>query len=102
MPRYLVERGFHRGWDAGDDIEEYCRQILEQNYDSDVTWLHSYVSDDRKRLLCIYEAPSPEAIRKTAARNQLPVDRITNVQVLDPYSYRSRPGLPAMRGNPGF
>ena len=36
---------------------------------------------------CIYDAPTPEAIRKTAARNELPVDQITQVRVLDPYFY---------------
>ncbi len=87
MPRYLVERAFQGGWNGGEDVEELCRQILERNRESDVTWLHSYVSADRNRLLCIYEAPSPEAIRKSAARNELPVDRITQVRVLDPYSY---------------
>jgi hypothetical protein len=45
------------------------------------------VSDDGTKSFCIYEAPSPEAIRKTAARNALPVDRITPVRVLDPSFY---------------
>jgi hypothetical protein len=44
--------------------------------------------EDRKKMFCVYDAPSPEAIRKTAARNGLPVDRITQVRVLDPYFYR--------------
>jgi hypothetical protein len=88
MPRYLVERAFHAGWDAGDELEDFCRQILERNHGSDVTWLHSYVSDDRKRLFCIYEGPSPEAIRKSAARNGLPIDSITSVRVLDPYHFQ--------------
>jgi len=34
---------------------------------------------------CVYDAPSPEAIRRAAARNGLPVGRITEVRVLDPY-----------------
>jgi hypothetical protein len=46
------------------------------------------VSDDKKRTFCIYDAPSPEAIRRTARRNDLPVDRITEISVLDPYFYR--------------
>jgi hypothetical protein len=50
--------------------------------------VHSYVSDDKRHTFCIYDAPSPEAIRKTATRNGLPVDRITEVRVLDPYFYR--------------
>ena len=70
------------------DLGELCRQILERNRD-DVTWLHSYVSDDRKRLFCIYEAPTPEAVRRSAARNDLPVESITSVRVLDPYHLES-------------
>jgi hypothetical protein len=45
------------------------------------------VSEDRKKTFCIYDAPSPEAIRQVAHRNNLPVDRITQVRVLDPYFY---------------
>jgi hypothetical protein len=41
----------------------------------------------KTRTFCIYDAPSPEAIRKTASRNELPVDQITLVRVLDPYFY---------------
>jgi hypothetical protein len=49
--------------------------------------VHSYVSENREKTFCVYDAPSPEAIRKTAARNKLTVDRITQVRVLDPYFY---------------
>jgi len=45
------------------------------------------VSDDGRRSFCVYEAPSPEALRKSAARNDLPVDSITSVRVLDPHPY---------------
>ena len=46
--------------------------------------MHSYVSDDKKKTFCVYDAPSPEAIRKVADLNKLPVDKITEVRVLDP------------------
>ena len=52
-----------------------------------MTWISSFVSEDKNRTFCIYDAPTPEAIRKTATRNELPVDRITQVRVLDPYFY---------------
>jgi hypothetical protein len=39
-------------------------------------------------MFCVYDAPSPEAIRRTASHNKLPVERITEVRVLDPYFYR--------------
>ncbi len=45
-------------------------------------------SDDKQKTFCIYDAPSPEAIRRTADRHGLPVDHITEVRVLDPYFYR--------------
>lgn len=85
MPRYIVERSFPDRLliPAG----ERCRAVVERNADEGVTWVHSYVSDDKTKTFCVYDAPSPEAIRKTAARNELPVERITQVRVLDPYFY---------------
>jgi hypothetical protein len=89
MPRYVVQRTFPDGLripvaDGGVDV---CQAVIEQNSEEGVTWLSSYVSEDRTRSFCVYDAPTPEAIRKTAACNQLPVDQITQVRVLDPYSY---------------
>jgi hypothetical protein len=62
--------------------------VVERNADDGVTWIHSYVSGDRSKTYCVYDAPTPEAIRKAARRNDLPVDQITEVSVLDPYFYR--------------
>ena len=89
MPRYVVERTFSDGLPcpASGEAAAHCNGVVERNADEGVTWLHSYLSDDSRKAFCVYEAPSPEAIRKTAARNQLPVDRITQVRVLDPYFY---------------
>jgi hypothetical protein len=87
MPRYLVERTFAKRLELSGDDESAakCAQIIQNNSEDEVTWIQSYVSHDRQHAFCIYEAPSPEAIRRTAARNNLPVDRITRVSVLDPY-----------------
>jgi uncharacterized protein DUF4242 len=89
MPRYVVQRTFLEGLHI--PIEnggaELCRGVIERNAEEGVTWISSFVSDDRTRTFCIYDARSPEAIRKTAARNELPVDEITRVSVLDPYFY---------------
>jgi hypothetical protein len=60
---------------------------VQRNADDGVTWLHSYVSEDKLSTFCVYDAPDPEAIRKAASGNQLPVDQITRVKVLDPYFY---------------
>jgi hypothetical protein len=89
MPRYIVQRSFPDGLeipiaDGGSDI---CMRVVERNAEEGVTWVHSYVSEDKRTSFCVYDAPSPEAIRKTAGRNDLPVDQITRVRVLDPYFY---------------
>jgi hypothetical protein len=89
MPRYVVERTFPEGLHIpnGNEGAQICLEVVERNTDEGVTWVHSYVSEDRGKTFCVYDGPSPEAIRKTAARNDLPVDRITQVRVLDPYFY---------------
>jgi hypothetical protein len=89
MPRYIVERMFPTRllMPAGAEAAQRYLAVVERNADEGVTWVHSYVSDDRTKTFCVYDAPSPEAIRKTAARNELPVERITQVRVLDPYFY---------------
>ncbi len=90
MPRYLVERSFPGTLsiplnEAGAQV---CQNVVTINTEASVTWVHSYVSQDKKKTFCIYDAPSPEAIRQVARKNNLPVDQITEVSVLDPYFYR--------------
>jgi len=85
----MVQRTFLEGLEipianGGADV---CRAVVERNAEEGVTWVHSYVSADKRSTFCVYDAPSPEAVRRTAARNELPVDRITEVRVLDPYFY---------------
>jgi len=87
MPRYLVERTFP------ESPELAVEAVVERNTDDGVTWVHSYVSEDTGTMFCVYEAPSPEAIRRAARHSDLPVDRITKVRVLDPYSYTHRRSL---------
>jgi hypothetical protein len=89
MPRYLIERPFPLGIVAsirGQDAET-CFAVAANNAEEGVTWLHSYVTLDSRVTYCLYEGPSPEALRRAAARNKLPISRITEVRVLDPYFY---------------
>jgi Protein of unknown function (DUF4242) len=85
MPRYVVERDLPEGFPLRDT--DGLHGLVERNADLDVTWLHSYVSEDGLRAFCVYEGRSPEAVRRASARNGLPVGRITQVRVLDPYVY---------------
>jgi Protein of unknown function (DUF4242) len=90
MARFLVERTFPDGLaiPMNDQGTQVCLTVIGNNTQDDVTWVHSYVTADKKKTYCIYDAPTPEAIRRAAQRNSLPVDRITPVSVLDPYFYQ--------------
>lgn len=87
MTRYLVEQTFPDGLalTLDDSGARLCLHIVSNNALDGVTWIQSYVTPDRRRAFYICDAPSPEAIRRAAARNHLPVDRITEVRILDPY-----------------
>lgn len=89
MPRYLVERTFPDGLPApaGAEGAAACLTIVGRNADDGVTWIHSYVANEGHTTYCVYDGPTPEAIRRTATANGLPVNRITEVRVLDPYFY---------------
>ena len=89
MPRFMVERTFPDGLaiPTNDQGAEVCSTVIGGNTKSGVTWVHSYVSADKKKTFCIYDGPSEAAIRETAERNGLPVDQVTPVTVLDPYFY---------------
>ncbi len=91
MPRYVVERTFPDGLriPVTDKGSEACMSVVANNLKGGVTWVHSYVTQDLKKTYCIYDGPSPDAIRDVAGRNNLPIDRITPVSVLDPYFYKS-------------
>ncbi|HET8616240.1 MAG TPA: DUF4242 domain-containing protein [Actinomycetales bacterium] len=87
MPRYLVERSFPQGLSipATPQGAAACATVVDNNAAQGVTWVVSYVRDDRAKTFCVYDGPSPEAIRAVAETNGLPVDRISEVRVLDPY-----------------
>jgi hypothetical protein len=89
MPRYLVERTFQEGVALPGPSEGIQARLdfLANNTQSNVTWVHSYISPNNRKSYCIYDAPTPEAVRWASQRNGLPIDRITEVSVLDPDFY---------------
>jgi hypothetical protein len=89
VPRYIIERTFPDGLRIPMNSEgtAICGKVGKNNSLHGVSWLHSYVSEDGKKTFCVYDGPDPESIRKVAELNGLPVDRIHQVTVLDPYFY---------------
>jgi uncharacterized protein DUF4242 len=77
MPLYVIERSFAEQLELTDDD---VKLIEEVNADEGVRWLFSFLSADRRRTYCLYEAPSPEAIMSAARRADIPADAIVEVE----------------------
>jgi len=90
MPRFLIQRTFPTGLAIPMNAEgaTAIAKVNAVNAKAGVTWLHSYVTEDKVTSFCVYDGPSPEAIRDVAERNGLPVDNITPVSVLNAHPYQ--------------
>jgi hypothetical protein len=85
MPTYLIERRFAEQLEmTGEDVK-----LLEEANEGDgVSWLFSFLSADRHRSYCLYEAPSPDAIITAAKRAGIPADVVTEVSRVTADTFR--------------
>jgi hypothetical protein len=85
MPLFLIERNFAEQLEmSGDDV----KLVEEANADEGVSWLFSFLSADRHRSYCLYEAPSPDAIIAAAMRAGIPADVVTEVSRVTADTFR--------------
>jgi hypothetical protein len=76
MPIFMIERRFAEELEAGAEEIDGINRI---NDEEGVRWLYSFLSADKRKTYCLYEAPSPDAIRRAAAKAGLPADLIVEV-----------------------
>lgn len=76
MPLFIIERQYADRLEVTADAADRINRV---NADESVRWLYSFLSADKKKTYCLYEAPSAEAIRRAAERAGLPADVITEV-----------------------
>ena len=83
MPLYLIERNFAEQLSVTPDAAAAVKQV---NVDAGIQWLFSFLSADKKKTYCLYEAPNPEAIKEAARKLGLPADVIVELgdQRIDP------------------
>ena len=82
MPLFLIERQF------ADELvvdEATAATIRQVNDEIGVQWLYSFLSADKRKTYCLYEAPNAEALRAHARRLNLPADTIIEVNQVQPY-----------------
>ena len=76
MPRYVIERNFAEQLDPTKDGVEKINLINDQE---GVQWIFSFLSADKKKTYCLYDATNPEAIRSAARRNNIPANAIIEI-----------------------
>ncbi|MGH2896043.1 MAG: DUF4242 domain-containing protein [Solirubrobacteraceae bacterium] len=85
MPMYMIERRFAEQLEMSSDDVTLLEEI---NADEGVSWLFSFLSADRHRTYCLYEAPSPDAIITAARRAGIPADAVTEVNRVTADTFR--------------
>jgi hypothetical protein len=81
MALYLIERNYLEQLDPqASDV----RQLEEFNENMGVNWLFSFLSADKKKTYCLYEAKNPEILMAHAKELGIPADEIVEVNKLDP------------------
>jgi Protein of unknown function (DUF4242) len=83
MNTYVIRR--KQAWRSPEDVERVAarsKQVADDNFPQDISWIRSYViaeDDGTLGSICIYQASSPEAIRRHAHRVGMPADDILDV-----------------------
>ena len=81
MPRFLIERNFAEAIEA---TKEAVDAVQQANDDEGVRWLFSFLTPDKRKTYCLYEAPHAEAIRAAARRANIPADVVIEVSEIRP------------------
>jgi len=76
MPQFLIERNFAEQIELTRDIASGIKQV---NDELSLRWVFSFLSADKKKTYCLYEAPNAEAIREAAKRLNIPADKIVEL-----------------------
>lgn len=84
MPLFVIERQFAEQLELTRDNAAAVKLINEE---VGVSWLFSFLSADKKKTYCLYEAPSAEAIREAARRAKLPADVVVEVSEIRPEAF---------------
>jgi Nickel responsive protein SCO4226-like len=81
LARFLIERNFAEEVAIDKDGAEQIRRI---NDEEGVRWLFSFLSPDKRKTYCLYEAASADAIRIAARRLNIPADVVIEVSEVRP------------------
>ena len=81
MALFLIERNFAEQLEMSKEAADAVKLV---NDEAGVNWLFSFLSADKKKTYCLYEAASAAAVREAARRANIPADVIVEVSQLRP------------------
>jgi hypothetical protein len=81
MPRFIIERQFAQQLELSDGDKLHIKEI---NDEEGIEWIFSFLSADKRKTYCLYEAPDEDALRRAAEKLNIPADVITAVDRIDP------------------
>ena len=81
MPRFLIERNYAERLAVNKEAADRVTRI---NNEEGVKWLFSFLSPDKRKTYCLYEAPNADAIRAAARKANIPADVVIEVEELRP------------------
>lgn len=81
MARFMIERNFAERLEM---TKEAADQVARVNDEEGVKWLFSFLSADKRKTYCLYEAPDAESIRRAAKRLSIPADVVVEIGDLRP------------------
>jgi hypothetical protein len=84
MAKFVIERNFAQKLELSNDGAVTVKKI---NAELGVNWLFSFLSADKKKTYCLYEAPNPELIREAARRAGIPADVVVEVSDVRPEAF---------------
>ncbi len=88
MALFMIEREFAEVLELGaDDVTG----IVAVNDDVGVRWVYSFLSADKRKTYCLYEAESEAALIEAARRSNIPADVIVRVEQLRPEELAAPP-----------
>jgi len=81
MPRFLIERNFAERLELTTEAAAAVKEINDQE---GIRWVFSFLSPDKRKTYCLYEAPNADAIRAAARKLNIPADVVIEVEEVRP------------------
>ena len=86
MARVMMEQSFEQPM-SDEALSDFAKRLDPCLELRDGTWARSYVSSDRKRMFCEFEAPDAESVREALRSAEIPFDRVWSAQMFKAGDY---------------